>query len=650
MRFFLPLLVFLPATAVWGQGPNHPLDGLTTAEYWTVYDTLKAAGHLEKETMFSGVLLHPPAKGGVLGWQAGRPFRREADVVLLQGDKSYSALVDITGRRVVKFEELKGAQASFVTSELMGADEYIKKDERVIAALKKRGITDLKMVQCIALPVAYRAVPEQATQRIGFGGCTQVHRVYHGWGRSIEGLTMQIDVPGKKILKVVDTGVVPVPRGDTNYEEIPENPRPHTTPIMTMQPGGPGYRIEKGEISWQNWLFRFRVDPRVGVVVNLVRFVDKGKARSVMYEGSISELFVPYMDPANGWNNRAFIDAGQFFATDGHLKPMRAGLDCPAGATWFDGLMAGESGAPKLSTNMACLFERNVENPAWRHFEGGEVWGRPARQLVLRSAAVIGNYDYIMDWRFDPDGTIEVAVGATGVIETKMTVEKTAAEHGSHEGESTGQYVAANTVGVNHDHYFSYRLDLDVDGVNNSFMLHRMVPKKIENDPMRKWIWVTQPHVAEREQEAILDIKLEQPSMWMFMNPGVKGPLNYPVGYEVMPGATAKSLMAPEDPVQKLGAFSEHQFWVTPYRENERYAAGVYPTSSDAKDGLAVWTQANRPIVNTDIVGWYTLGFHHVTRAEDWPVMPVMWHQFQIRPFHFFEKNPVLDLPKSVAR
>ena len=91
---------------------------------------------------------------------------------------------------------------------------------------------------------------------------------------------------------------------------------------------------------------------------------------------------------------------------------------------------------------------------------------------------------------------------------------------------------------------------------------------------MRKSIWVAQPSVAANEKDAILDIQLDRPSMWMFMNPSVKGPLNHPTGYEVMPGATAKSLLSPDDPPQKVGAFSEHQFWVTPYNENERYASG----------------------------------------------------------------------------
>jgi Cu2+-containing amine oxidase len=81
--------------------------------------------------------------------------------------------------------------------------------------------------------------------------------------------------------------------------------------------------------------------------------------------------------------------------------------------------------------------------------------------------------------------------------------------------------------------------------------------------------------------------------------------------------------------------------------DRQSLTAGTYPTSSKGTDGLAVWTQANRPIENTDLVAWYTLGFHHMPRVEDWPVMPTMWRRFQIHPFNFFAANPALDLPKD---
>jgi primary-amine oxidase len=633
-------------------GPLHPLDGLTTAEYWAAYDVLQQAGHAEPDTFFASVLLREPAKELVLSWTEGQPMTREADVVLLRQGKTFEARVDLAARRLISLQEMKDVQAPFLASEIFGADEAIKKDPRVVEVLKKRGLTDLNTVRCTALPLAYAAIPEQDTQRIGFGGCSLQHGFYHGWGRSIDGLTLQMDMVTKKVLKVIDTEIVPVANGAVDYEEISEKPRPGTTPIAISQPMGASFRRERGEVSWQDWHFRFRIDQRVGTVVNLVRFDDGGRLRSVMYEGSLSELYVPYMDPSNGWNDRVFIDAGEFYAGPGFLKPLRPGLDCPATAAYFDGLSAGEHGAPKLTSGLVCLFERTGSDPAWRHFENNSVYGRPGRELVLRSAAAVGNYDYLMDWRFRQDGTIEVAVGATGVIETKSTVQKNAAGHamdqtGMNALAEYGRFVADNTVGVNHDHFFSYRLDMDVDGPGNSFMADRMVQKLLGSDPMRKSIWIVEHTIAVREQDAIMDIHLERPSMWMFINSDVKGPLGYPTGYEIMPGATAKSLLSPDDPPQKLGAFSEHQFWVTPYDPAQRYAAGTYPTSSKGTDGLGIWTQANRPIENTDLVGWYTLGFHHVPRVEDWPVMPTMWHSFQLRPFNFFAANPALDLPKT---
>src|SRR5580658_7993496 len=105
--------------------------------------------------------------------------------------------------------------------------------------------------------------------------------------------------------------------------------------------------MDKGEVSWENWRFRFGVDPRVGSVLNLVRYKDGDMLRSVMYEGSLSEMYVPYMDPDEWWNSRAFIDAGEFLL-GGLFKPLGAD-DCPEHAQFFSGLVPSEQGTPVLT-------------------------------------------------------------------------------------------------------------------------------------------------------------------------------------------------------------------------------------------------------------------------------------------------------------
>jgi primary-amine oxidase len=629
-----------------GGAQTHPLDALKTQEYWTVYEVLQGSGRVDKDTYYASVLLHEPAKDKVLAWKSGDTVPREADVILLRKGQVVEARVDIAGRKVESWKEPKGVHAPIVESEFHELSEAAKKDPRVREALAKRGITDLTTVECDLVPFGYFALPELEGHRIMYGECADRHGAYLAWGRSIEGLVVEVDSVEKKVLKVVDEGPVPVPSSPINFQEEPAVARPGTTPLLVTQPLGPSFQMAGGEVSWQNWHFRFRLDPRLGPIVNLVRFDDGTKLRSVLYEGSLSELFVPYMDPALGWATRIFIDAGEFFH-GGVLRPLREGSDCPANAAYFDALVPNEHGMPVLKSRQACLYEFSSGSPAWRHFEKEEVWGRPSRTLVLRAAAVIGNYDYILDWRFEQDGSIRVAVGATGIIETKSVAAKRAShDHGEGSPDAYGHLVAENTVGVNHDHFLSYRLDLDVDGQSNSFVAHQLKQKQLPASTHRKSIWVAEPCMAHTEKDAMMDIHLERPAMWIFENSNARGPLGYPTGYEIMPGHTAASLLDLEDGAQRVGAFSTHQLWVTPYRQDELYAAGVYPTASKGDDGLAIWTQANRPIENTDIVAWYTVGFHHMPRAEDWPVMPVMWHDFVIRPYDFFPQNPVLTLPK----
>lgn len=652
--FSLPCFALQPSV-------EHPLDALSPQEYWTIYKILRAAGHVQEKTVFASELLKEPPKDQVLAWKPGDPMPRKADVVLFDDKKSYAAVVDITAQKIDSFEELKGQQAPFNDEERHEVEAAIKHDPRLIAALKKRGITDLHLTDCYVTPAGYVSLPEQQDgKRIGWGGCTYIEDATGYWDREVGGIFFVVDMNEKKIVRFSDYGEVPMPAPSNTYDADGGPALPGTQPIQVTQPNGPSFKITKGEVSWQNWHFRFRLDPRVGAVVNMVSLDDNGKRRSVMYEGSLSELFVPYMDPDETWNSHVFIDAGEYFTYDGigTTKPLLPGVDCPSYATFFSATFFKNDGTPVLRPQMACLFERSAGDPAWRHGDEPGVSGRPSRELVLRNVAVVGNYDYILDWRFEQDGSIKVGVGATGVLEVKPVKDKSAdgtlsdgiAATGD-DGKQVqfGQLVACGVDGVDHDHFFSFRLDLDVDGTKNSFMSDKLVQYTLpkSNPSPRRTIWAMEPTMISKEGDAMQDLDLKHPAMWRFVSSDAKDPFGYSTSFEIMAGETAATLLPSTEWPQRRASYALHQLWVTPYDPNEFFAAGTYVTNSKDTDGLGAWVKQNRSIENTDIVAWYTVGFHHVPRPEDWPHMPVMWHEFSIRPFHFFGKNPGMDLPMT---
>ena len=55
----------------------------------------------------------------------------------------------------------------------------------------------------------------------------------------------------------------------------------------------------------------------------------------------------------------------------------------------------------------------------------------------------------------------------------------------------------------------------------------------------------------------------------------------------------------------------------------------------------------DRNIESEDIVLWHTFGLTHFPRPEDWPVMPVDYAGFTLKPASFFDRNPALNVPAA---
>lgn len=643
----LALTLAAPASAS-APAPRHPLDGLGFAEHWIVYDVLRDSGHVYANTRYAGVSLREPPKGEVLAWRPGAPFRREARVIFMQGPRTFEAVVDIAARRLLSWTEVPGVQPDITLEEFGAQDEIAKASPEVVQALKRRGITDLTTVTCEGPTRGYFGIREEEGRRLAAASCVDEHSIENTWGRPIEGLTIYIDLHERKVFRIVDTGPVPVPAGAVDYHaEALGRVREPLPPLRIETPLGPGFKLDGNEVSWDRWRFHVRVEPRGGAVISNVRYVDGDRTRSILYQGSFSEMFVPYMDPAEGWYYRTFFDGGEFGHSLGLTRsPLERGTECPDSSVWFDMVMTTERGLPRRHPDVACLFERSGGEVAWRHRDSRNdtLESRARRDLVLRWIATLGNYDYVFDWVFQPDGSLRGVVGATGIAEVKGVASRTAVQDEDGKDGAYGRFVAENTVAPNHDHFFAYRLDLDVDGTANSLVVDDLQTKRLPEGHPRKSLWVVEARTARVEQDGQLDRHAQ--ALWRFVNPAVKGPMGYPTSYQVKPGHSSESMLEKDDYPQRRAGFTEHALWVTPYRADELYAAGDYPTQSRGGDGLPAWTAANRAIENTDIVAWYTFGMHHVVRAEDWPVMPTVWHEFELRPFDFFARNPALDLPK----
>jgi primary-amine oxidase len=639
-----PLAVLLTVVAprAQSQTPVHPLDGISAREHWATYEILQASGKLDSTFRLLYVGLKEPVKAEVLAWRPGQPLHRQAHVHLTQGKFGYDAVVDITERKVVSFTQIKGKQYMGSFAEGSAAEALALKDPRVQAALKKRGITDMTHVGCFPANNGYFDLPEERDRRVLHMDCDDSRGRISGYAESFKNLVIVVDLTNEKVLRVIDNGVEQRtgPVGGHSVEEIGPT-RAAVNAVEMVQPKGASYALNGNEVTWQNWKFHFRMDARRGLVISRVRYMDGDKERSVMYQGSLSELFVPYMDAADPWNYQGYFDLGTYPSIFGGIaSSLEPGVECPLYAKYFDSYVVTDKGAPRERQRTSCLFERNTGDVAWRHARaGGSVnEARPRTDLVLRMYMNAGNYDYLFDWVFQQDGAITVNVGATGMDQVKPAT-------GTPKDNDYGRIIADKLVGVNHSHFFSFRLDMDVDGAQNALLVDKLKTTTLPADNPRRSVWTVDAIAPQREKDAMRMSPMNSPEVWRIVNPSVKNPFGWPVGYEIE-GHGAMSLMSPDDYMRRRAGFVDHTLWVTPYAPTELYAAGDYPSNSVAGLGLPEWTAANRPIANTDVVAWLTLGFHHVPRPEDWPVMPVAWHSFALRPVGFFARSPAIDIPR----
>ncbi len=640
---FRTLIIFLfLATRAWAdapEGPFHPLDALTPKEIALTVKLLKQAGDANDETVYPAITLVPASKDSIRSWKQGDGFTRSAFVVLRRNLVTYEAVVDLTNQKVISNTAKPGEQPMILDMEWAKARDAFEADPRFKAAIAKRGLTNV-----ICTPNSAGTFPGDGFEgkRILKVPCfSKDDKAAPGMARPVEGLMGIIDSDTGAVLAVIDNGEVPLPKMAAGYGDQLPQPGPATKPIAMVAPNGPNIELSGNlNIKWANWSMHARADKRAGLILNLVRFNDGKKLRDIAYQMNIAEMFVPYMDPDPTWSYRTFMDAGEFGL--GYLiSSLRPGVDCPVNAIMVDLTFPNDVGGTYTRPSALCLFERANGDPAWRHYSSGSktVNGIAQNELVVRHIPTLGNYDYVVDYVFSPQGNITMRVGATGFDAIKSTTAKDMEDPAAAEATRYGALIAPYTIAPNHDHYFSFRLDLDIDGTQNALVRDTIVPGTIKDAQTRKSLWTMKTDRYAAEGPISTD-HMSAGESWRVINPNEKTGLKYNPSYWIETHHQATSVLDQADPPQRRAGFTAYSLWASRYAEGEDWSAGLYPNLSTKDEGLPAFVAKKRSINNEDLVVWYTMGFRHAPRPEDFPLLPTFWHEMTLRPAFFFDRDP----------
>jgi primary-amine oxidase len=620
------------------QTASHPCDPLNSEEIAAASAIVRREAGLDASAWFETIGLAEPDKAEVRAFQPGKPFARKAFVCCYEpsSNRTYDGIVDLRAGTLERWRHLEGMQARIISDEFLEGGRVACADPDFIAACAKRGITDMSRVFVEPWAAGHFGIASEKGERIAYGHCWLANEAGDNpYGRPIANLHPVIDLRRMKVIRTDDFGVVPLP--DTAGILRKDQYRRDVKPLVITQPEGPSFAVEGHLVRWQKWHIRVGFNTREGLVLYNIGYEDKGKVRPIMYRASLAEMVVPYGDPTGGNFRRNAFDAGEYGV--GQLyDSLSLGCDCLGEIHYFDVWSHDWRGKPKKLSNAICMHEEDY-GLLWKYtnFLNGEIGRARSRRLVISGISTIGNYVYGFFWYFYQDGTIGVEVKATGIPFPTGTAEGAGSEYGS--------IIAPGIDSHTHQHVFSYRFDMAVDGDRNAV---REVSFKSEpigpNNPHGNAIRTVETALTS-ELKAQRNLDMASQRYWKIVNTSSLNRLGQPVAYKLVPGTNALPFLDPQAPVAKRGRFMFNHFWATRYAPDELYPAGWYPNQHAGEDGLPDWTKADRPLESENVVVWYTLNYHHLPRPEDWPVQPVVYAGFHWMPFGFFDENPALDVP-----
>ncbi|KAK0663738.1 Copper amine oxidase 1 [Lasiodiplodia hormozganensis] len=641
-----------------GQGePPYPIDPLSEVEIE------KAVAIIRKEhpdLHYNAVTLWEPRKLEMQAWLANpqvnpRPKRR-ADVVCIgPGSKVYDGIVDLEEGKIISFALTDGVQPLITMEDLQIVESIVRQDPKVVEQCGILGIpaNEMHKVYCDPWTIGYderfgnKVRLQQALMyyRPHVDDCQYVYPldfcpIFNADTKEV----IHIDVP--KVRRPLSKAP------PNNYHaasiEAEGGYRTDLKPINITQPEGVSFTMDGRFISWQNWKLHIGFNYKEGLVLSNVTFNDKGNERPIFWRISLAEMVVPYGNPEHPHQRKHAFDLGEYGG--GYMtNSLSLGCDCKGAIHYMDFAYVNRAGQAQTVKNAICIHEEDA-GILFKHtdFRDESVTVTRARKLIISQIFTAANYEYCIYWIFHQDGTIQLEIKLTGILNT----------YACNPGEDLhgwGTEVYPGVNAHNHQHLFCLRLDPNIDGPNNTVVVADAVRGEGEVGSAENFYgnaFYCKKTKLTTQGAGHSDYDGNTGRTWEICNPNKLNPYSKkPVSYKLVSREVPPLLPKEGSLVWKRAGFARHAVHVTKYDDEQVHPAGrhVPQTSGEPSMGLPAWIAADPhgSIDNTDIVMWHTFGITHFPSPEDFPVMPAEPMTLLLRPRNFFTRNPCLDVPPS---
>ncbi|KAF2105655.1 copper amine oxidase [Lophiotrema nucula] len=400
-------------------------------------------------------------------------------------------------------------------------------------------------------------------------------------------------------------------------------------PPAQVSQGSKRFKVDEKEnyVSWMDFGFFLTVASDTGLSLFDINY----KGKRIIYELGLQEALTHYAgyDP---WSSQTtFLDTVEGLGAT--LVPLVKGYDCPSYATYLNATYT-QGASVVTQADTICIFESDPAYPIRRHAAVGRYVSVAKNTVfIVRTISTVGNYDFMIEYSFFLDGSVEVSVRASGYISATYW-------EGS---EDYGFHIHDFLSGSMHDHVLTFKADFDILGEKNSVQKVEFVPETVQ------YPWARDPRNTMKalrsfitsESDSSIDWAPNDAALYSIVNKDTPNKYGEYPGYRIKRSAGASHLTVQNSTdVKNAAHFADHDLYITKQKDTEPRAAdrNNQHNPSDPLVDFGKFLDGEN-LEQEDVVVWFNLGMHHIPHTGDLPnTMFTSAHSaVRFEPFNYLE-------------